>query len=353
MEQIFTTNNQLVNNILVPVIVFLLTFFIGVLLRKILFFRFAKWAEKTKTQLDDIIIGATKAPFLIWCVMLGIYFGMHSSVLPQQLLLIIEKVLLVLGIFSVTLVTSNIITRMIKVYGERIEGTLPVTSLTQNISRIVIFGVGILVILNSLGLSIAPILATLGVGGLAVALALQDTLSNLFAGFHIIMAKQIKVGDYIKLESGQEGYVTDINWRSTNIRMLPNNVVLVPNSKISQSIITNFYLPDKELITTVDVSVHFKSDLNKVENVILEVAQDVLKNVTGGVSNFKPVVRFSGFGDSGVNCSVVLRCREFSEQGALKHEFIKKLHERFIKEGIVIPYPVRAVNYEQEGANKV
>ena len=237
---------------------------------------------------------------------------------------------------------------MIKAYSVRVESALPVTTLTQNISRVVIFGVGLLIILNHLGISITPILATLGVGGLAVALALQDTLSNLFSGFHIAVARQIRIGDYIKLDSGEEGYVIDINWRTTKIKMLPNNVVLVPNDKLTKVIVTNYYLPDKEMTVTVNLGVHYKSDLKKVEKVTSEVAKEVMMEVPGGVPGFEPCIRYGGFGDFSVNFTVMLRAKEFVDQYLIKHEFIKRLHERYAKEGIVIPYPVSAVNYQQE-----
>jgi small-conductance mechanosensitive channel len=201
-----------------------------------------------------------------------------------------------------------------------------------------------------MGIPVTPILATLGVGGLAVALALQDTLSNLFAGFHIIMTRQIKIGDYVRLDSGEEGYVTDITWRTTKIKMLPNNVVLVPNEKLTKSIITNYYLPDKEMAVLVNLGVHYKSDLKKVEKVTAEVARETMKEVSGGVPEFEPFIRYGGFGDSGVSLTVIMRAKEFVDQYLIKHEFIKRLHERYAKEGIVIPYPIRAVNYEQEKA---
>ena len=195
-------------------------------------------------------------------------------------------------------------------------------------------------------------LATLGVGGLAVALALQDTLSNLFSGFHIMLARQVKVGDFIKLESGEEGYVTDINWRTTKVKMLPNNVVLIPNSKLAQAIIVNYYLPDKETAVLVQAGVHYDSDLKKVEKVTCEVAKQVMKLVPGGVPGFDPFIRYHTFADSSINFTVILRAGEFVDQYLIKHEFIKRLHERYQKEGIVIPYPIRAVNYQQEKAGK-
>jgi len=334
--------------ILMPVGIIFLTLICGFIVKKIIFIRLSRWSKKTKTQMDDIVIDSIKGQFMIWFLMLGIYFALETSSLPDDLVHVVNKLLLVLGIFSVTFVFANISARLINIYSRKIETTIPVTSLTQNISRIIIFTIGILIVLNSLGVSITPILATLGVGGLAVALALQDTLSNLFSGFHIIVAKQIRVGDYIKLDTGEEGYVTDITWRTTKIKMLPNNVILVPNEKLTKAIITNYYLPDKEMAVLINLGVHYKSDLKKVEKITCEVAKDVMKKVPGGVPEFEPFIRYGGFSDSSISLTVILRAKEFVDQYLIKHEFIKKLHERYNDEGIVIPYPIRAINYQQE-----
>lgn len=334
-----------------PAVVFFLLLGAGLIIRKIIFLKLAHWASKTETEIDDVIIHAVRRPFIIWCVMLSLYIALDISKLPQDMVYIAGKILLVLGILSVTMALANIAGGMIRVYSTKLDATLATASLTQNITRIMVFAVGILVILNSLGISITPILATLGVGGLAVALALQETLSNLFAGFHITLARQIRIGDYIKLESGEEGYVTDINWRTTKIRMLPNNVVLIPNAKLAQAVVINYYLPDKELAVPVNLSVHYNSDLKKVEEATCDVAREVLKKVAGGVPGFEPFIRYSAFGESGIQFSVILRAKEFTDQYLIKHEFLKALHERYRKEGIVVPYPTRAINYSQEKAN--
>ncbi|MDI6752582.1 MAG: mechanosensitive ion channel family protein [bacterium] len=352
MEEILSVLVRGLMEIVIPASVFLGFLIGGYILRKALFSRLSHWTKKTSTNIDDIIIHATRGPFILWCIMLGIYFVLKFSNLPQETVHISNKLLLVLGIVSVTLVAASISSRLVKVYSVRLESALPVTSLTQNITRIVIFGIGILILLNTLGISVTPILATLGIGGLAVALALQDTLSSLFAGFHIIAARQVKVGDYIKLESGEEGYVVDINWRTIKIRMLPNNMVLVPNEKLTKSIITNYCLPDKEMAVLVNLGVHYESDLVKVEKITCEVAQEIMNEVTGGVPNFQPFIRYHTFDDFSINFTVILRAKEFVDQYLIKHEFVKRLHERYKKEGIVIPYPIRAINYTQEKAKK-
>lgn len=348
MKQYFAIPVQKLAEMALPVAVFVLVLMLGFTIRRILFVRIARWSKKTKTKLDDIVMDSIKSPFIIWFIMLGLYLAIESSSLSENIVHIVGKALLVLGIISVTLVLANIATKFIKVYSGVIQTALPVTSLTQNISRIIIFGVGILIILNSLGISITPILATLGVGGLAVALALQDTLSNLFAGFHIIISRQIKIGDYVKLESGEEGYVTDINWRTTKVRMLPNNVVLVPNDKLAKAIVVNYYLPDKEMAVLINLGVHYDSDLKKVERITCEVAKEAMKQVQGGVPEFDPFIRYHTFGDFSINFTVILRAKEFVDQYLIKHEFVKRLHERYAKEGIIIPYPIRAINHEQE-----
>ena len=256
----------------------------------------------------------------------------------------VNKGLFVLASISITVLAAQAAGKLIALYGTKLQQTLPITGVTQNITQIVIVVIGLLMILNGLGVSIAPILATLGVGGLAVALALQDTLSNLFAGVYMTVNRQIRVGDYVKLDSGEEGYVTDVGWRTTTIRMLPNNMVLVPNAKLAQTIVTNYNLPDKEMAVLVQVGVDYASDLKRVTRVTCEVAQEVMRTVPGGVPTFEPFIRYHTFGDSSINFTVILRAKEFVDQYLIKHEFISRLQERYRQEGITIPFPIRTMH---------
>jgi small-conductance mechanosensitive channel len=216
--------------------------------------------------------------------------------------------------------------------------------------RIVVLGLGLLILLDSFGVSITPIIASLGVGSLAVALALQPTLENFFAGVQLVIDKPIQVGQFIKLDSGEEGYVHKIGWRSTWVRMLPNNVVVMPNKVLINSKILNYYYPQQDLAVLVQVGVHYDSDLEHVERVTIEVGEEVMKTVQGGVPEFKPFIRYHTFADFSINFTVILRAKEFVDNYLVKHEFIKRLHKRYAKEGIVIPFPIRAINYGQEKA---
>jgi len=200
-----------------------------------------------------------------------------------------------------------------------------------------------MVIIQFLGISITPMLTAFGIGGIAIALALEDTLSNMFAGLNVITSKEMTIGDYIMLSTGEEGYVKDITWRNTTIKAITNNTIIIPNSRIAKNIITNFHQDQKEMLVKVNIGVSYDSDLRKVEKVTEDVAREVTLEFSGADDTIEPYIRYNKFDDFSINFTVFLSVKEFIEQYKLKHEFIKKLHERYNKEGIVIPFPVRTV----------
>jgi len=320
----------------------------GFFLFRIIHHYLSRWASKTKTNLDDIIIRSSKPHVITWSFLLGVFIAARIAPLGAVLTPMVGKAVLSLFLFSITFLASNIASLAIKNYGTKTNLSLPLTGLTDTLVRVVIVIIGALIILANLGISVTPVLTALGVGSLAVALALQDTLSNLIAGFHIIAGKQFRPGDYIKIDSGQEGYIVDIGWRTTRLRELSNNVIVIPNVKIGSSIITNYYLPEKEMSIVIPVGVAYASDLEKVEKVTVEVANSVLKEVTGGIKEFNTFIRYNSFGDSSIGLSVILRVKEFTDKFLITHEFIKQLHERYRAEGIEIPFPQRVVHTIQK-----
>ncbi|MBI4354371.1 MAG: mechanosensitive ion channel family protein [Candidatus Omnitrophica bacterium] len=287
---------------------------------------------------------AIRGPIVLWVGMLGVYLAVKFSPIPEEIVEVVGKTLKALWIFSVAWVSAGTVSMLITAYAVRRQVAVIMTSLAQQLAKLGILGLGLLIILDSLGIKIGSLLAALGIGSLGVALGLQDTLSNLFAGMYVGVSKNLRLGDYVKLQSGEEGYITDIGWRETKIRMLPNNVVVIPNAKLSQSVITNYHLPDKELAVLVEVGAAYDSDLERVERVTVEVGKEVLQTVPGGIASFEPMVRFHTFGESSINFTVVLRAKEFVDQYLIKHEFIKRLRSRYVQEGIVIPFPIRTVH---------
>ncbi len=337
-----------IKKLLLPLIIIFVGLLIGFIFEKIILAEIKKLLSKTKWGSEEIFIKALRGTTTVLFLAAGIYLALENMELSTDLLNFIHKVLLVLVIFFVTVVLSRISVSFVNVYSKKAGGAFISTSMFTNITRILVLIIGILIILQYLGISIAPMLTALGVGGLAVALALQDTLSNLFAGIHVIASGQLQPGHYLRLSSGEEGYVTDITWRYTTIRSLQNNTIIVPNSKLASAIVTNFNIPDEEISTSVEVGVSYDSDLEKVERITIEVAREVMRNAKGGIPDFEPSITYKKFGDSSINFDVDLHVKEFVDQYAVKHEFIKRLFKRYREEGIDIPFPVRTVYMKEK-----
>ncbi len=341
-------NSELVRDLSVFVLVFAAVSAVLLLLRGLLVRALRRWAGKTKTGIDNVLLEAIRVPSVYWALAIGLYIALGTSDFPQRFVDYGLKAIYVLVILSITLVLANLTSKLIERAIERSAISMPATGLSRTVVNALIFAIGFLVILNSLGISITPLLTALGVGGLAVALALQDTLSNLFAGLHILVERPVSVGDYIQLDSGEEGYVEDIGWRTTRIRKLQNNIVVIPNSKLAQSTITNFYLPEKRMSLLIRIGVSYSSDPDRIEEILIEEAQKAAGEVPGLLKEPPPFVRFiPGFGDSSLDFTLICQVEKFVDQYLVQHELRKRIFKRFQKEGVEIPFPQRDVHIKR------
>lgn len=331
-------------SLVVPFAVLLTVIAVGWSTRRFLFSALEKWAEKSKSRFDDLVVQALRGPFMLWVMILGLHLAVQSSELPARVTALTAKALLILWIVSLTVVAAKLAGALVKFYGSGLTSALPVTTLTQSLTSLAVATVGILILLDTLHISVTPILTALGVGGIAVALALQDTLSNLFAGFYVSVAGQVRVGDYIKLETGEEGYVVDISWRSTTMRALPNNLIVVPNAKLAQAIVTNYHLPEKRMSLLLPVSVSYDCDPDAVERILIEEALSGAREIPGLLAEPSPFVRFiPGFGSSSLDFTLICQVAEFVDQYPVQHELRKRIFKRFRQEGIEIPFPIRTL----------
>jgi small-conductance mechanosensitive channel len=203
-------------------------------------------------------------------------------------------------------------------------------------------------ILQSLGLSIAPFLTALGVGGLAISLALKDTLSDFFAGLHILLSQKVKPGDFVEMDSGHMGYVRNITWRHTTLMERTNNIVTIPNAKVSAAIVKNYDKGDPSFSVRVAVGVSYDSNLEHVIQVTQEVADGVVQDVDGAKKDSPAVVRYFEFADSSVNIKVYFRGLKYGDQHTIIDEFIRRVHKRYNAEGINIPFPIRTLIHQNE-----
>jgi small-conductance mechanosensitive channel len=319
-----------------PAAIFLTVVVAGSLFRRVLFNRLRRWAASTRTQIDNILIDSLHGPFLLWILILGIHLAVEYSDLPRNVTRWSAKLLLALWIISLTLALSRLSGRLVRVYSTRLEGALPVGTLTQVLASLVVGILGFLTLLQMVfEVDIKAILAALGIGGLAVALALQDTLSNLFAGFYVSVARQVRIGDFVKIDAGQSGYVQDIGWRSTTLRDLSGNLIFIPNNKLAQSIVTNYNLPQHSIGVSIHVPVTYDSDPSQVERLLNEVAAAALGQVPGLLKEPAPSAKFiPGFGRTSMDFTLDCQVAEFADQFLAQHELRKRIYARFHDEGV-------------------
>jgi small-conductance mechanosensitive channel len=279
----------------------------------------------------------------------GVYLALNVGSLDPVWVGPIRSLLMVVVLGSVVIVGMRAVGGGVEMLSGRAGGAIKSPTLVVNLARMAVAILGLFIILQNLGIDITAAITALGIGGIAVALALQDTLGNLFAGVQIIVSNQVRQRDYIRLSSGEEGWVTDVKGRSTTIQTFPDgNLLNVPNAMLASSIVKNFSRPRRALWVTLEVGVSYDSDLENVEAVALDVAKQVLGEEKGGMPGEDPVVRFHTFGDSSINFDVRMMVREFESQGPVRHAFIKRLHRRFGEEGIEIPFPIRTVMMKSE-----
>lgn len=331
--------------LLIAILLFLIRFFVMYWLKK--------WTSKTTFVFDTLLIESISKPLTLCTIIVLLTILEHdtfiiSTSISQQIPF--NSINIVLALLALIMFLDRFIIGTINYYGKQSAVVFNSKSIIKGVIRVTLSSVGLLVLMGTLGISITPIIASLGITSLAVALALQPTLENFFSGVQLVIDKPIRVGDFIELESKEQGFVDHIGWRSTWVKMLPNNMIIIPNSQLSKSRIINYFYPEKELSVPVDISVHYDSDLEFVEQVTLEVAREILISHEWGVDDYNTFVVFHTFDRSSINFTVMLRAKEYFNRFWVKSAFIKALHKRYKKEGIVIPFPITAINTTQETA---
>ncbi len=333
-------------NILTPIIYIFSGYLFGLIVQLFVVRKLVALTKKTKWKWDDVVIEALGNMPVIWCITAAGFFAIWHTQIESDYFGAYYKTLITIVLFTVTLVVARIAGGLVeRVPSERLSST----TLFVNGSRFLVYLLGIIIILQNLDVQITPVITALGIGGLAVALALEETLSNLFSGVQIIASQLVRPGDYVELSDGHRGYVTDVKARNTTIRSFPDeNRIIIPNSVLSSSVVINYSLPQKNMWIEIPVGVSYDSDLQHVEEVTIEVAKEVINSIEGGVADHEPIFRYEEFGDSSINFNIRIFVAAFRDQFTIKHEFIKALHKRYAAEGIDIPFPIRTVYMKQQ-----
>jgi small-conductance mechanosensitive channel len=307
-------------------------------------------ARRSSHARESVVARTLRGHITFWGFLLGL--GIDSPfivpALPESLRSWYPDALLALFITSLTILMARLAVGLVRLSAA--SSSRPVISLITNVVWFITLVIGFLLVLSLLQVNITPWLTTLGVAGLAVSLALQATLTDLISGMLLLGSRQVAIGDYVKLSSGEEGYITDITWRTTTIRQLSNNEIIIPNAKMTQTSVTNYNAPRTAGSVSVPVHVSYDSDLERVERVTIEVARDVMRTVEGGVPDFEPLIRYNTLGPYSIRFSVIMQHKEFTAQSLITHEFIKRLYARYSQEGITIPNPIQTVRLSEASA---
>ncbi|WP_371363889.1 hypothetical protein SRRS_47780 [Sporomusa rhizae] len=340
--------NQIINGgFKTHLMVYLLSLALGIFIIQLVFNKLLKIVVR-KTNISYSLLQQTlKGIPTLLGIVIGLYVVMEILTIPPRPLLFLQRLFNALVIMSLTLLVARLFSGYLKQKFGKTSGAFASTSILATTIDLTVYTIGILFLLESFGVAISPLLTALGVGGLAVALALQDTLANLFSGINILVAKQIKIGDFVKLSTGEEGHIVDMSWRNTTIKTSNENMVVIPNQKFATSTITNYAQPFAECSIAIPVRVSYESDLDHVEKVSIAVAKEILQETNGGVNSFEPLVRYFSFAESSIDFNVIMRVKTVTDQHLIRHEFIKRLHDRYQQEKIIIPFPTRTVNWER------
>ncbi|PSF36194.1 mechanosensitive ion channel protein MscS [Aphanothece hegewaldii CCALA 016] len=335
--------NLQINNLitlLLPLSIIVTSLIIGILFKKYFFSRLFKSRTLQGWKIDTILVEPLEKISIFWFLLGGISLSLRLLPFQINIILVAQKLLLATFLGSFTVLVAEVSVTILRVYTTKDDGISPLTTLFDFLLKVIVFSIGFLLILQSVGVSITPFLTAFGVGGVSIGLALQNTLSNLMSGINIITSKKVRPGDYIQLKSGENGYVIDVELKYTIIQEITDNLMVIPNSKIITSSFRNYSLPDKSIIIPIELAVSYDSDLEKVEKVTLQVAQETIQAFK---NDDKPFIRYQQFDYFSIKLTVYLKIKEeeFFEHIKLKHDFLKKLHQQYKKQNINIPFPLK------------
>jgi MscS family membrane protein len=298
-----------------------------------------RWALRTATILDDQICRIVRWPGYLLIFLVGIYAAIHRYHLQLQGFL--DGVLFVLSVFIIVYTIIRILTVILHWYGtrfgkdtEREAAARQLIPIADKFFKIFIVAVGLMIVLDKFRIDVKSILVTLGVGSLAIGLALQDTLANMFGGFTILLDRPFRIGDRIQLQSGELGDVQSIGLRSTSVLLPDHNLLLIPNAILVKNMVTNYSYPDSRARVVVEVGIAYGSDIDKAKALMLEAAQmdpRVLQTPP-------PSVLFNSFGEYALRLTLSCHVKSFMDVAVIKDSLSLAIDSKFKSSGIEIPH---------------
>ncbi len=336
--------NQIINALAIVVLFWLGSYIVTFAITLI-----GKMASKTKTNLDDKIIKAIKLPVRYLAIILGFFYGFRGFEFGWTLgekEFGITDIALVMIVLLIGFMASRLLKTVFAWYGEKEDARLSQTMfvfIRKSIS-LVVYTIAVMIIFGQLGIQIAPLLAGLGIAGLAIAMGLKSTLENLFGALFLVMDKSINIGDYIQLENGTKAFVFDITWRTVHLRTTGGNTIIVPNSVFVGEKIASYDFPEKSFYTSVMVGVAYDTDLEKAEYVAIQAGEKVIKDEKVLLEINNPIVRYKELAASSINFSVIIQIDKVQDESRIKHALLKEIVKQFKEHNIEIPFPQMVIH---------
>lgn len=325
--------------------IFILAYIIMQILLLIFENVFSKLAKKTKTQVDDLIVERARLPLAFLVMILGARLASEALQFNEKINITVERIfssIIVLVIVHVIIVIFDI---LINNWGRKLAAKTKSTidddllTLFHRFAKILLYLIAILYIMNIWGIQIGPLLASMGIAGIAIAFALQSTLGNIFGGVALIMDKALRIGDVVELDDGTVGTVQKVSLRSTRIKTWDNELVTIPNGKLADSKITNWYMPDKRVRINIPFGVEYGSNPDKVKKVVM----DLIKKDKTALKDPEPYILFTEMADFSLNFVARFWIEDISEKIFVKDRLTTAIYKALNKHRIGIPFPTRTV----------
>jgi len=345
--------NKYIYSLTILIVFYILSKLIVFISQKIIL----RLTKKTKTEVDDLIVKRTNKPISIILLIMGVGLALLPLDIKESILNPIEKIMRSLIIFILTYIVIAVFDVIIDNWGKKVakktESKLDdeLIPIFHKFSRIFISIIGLLFVLPVWSIQIGPLLTSLGIAGVAVAFALQNTLGNIFGGISIILDKSVRVGDKIKLDNDTMGTVMDVGLRSTKIQTWDNELITIPNGKLADSRILNFLQPDATVRISIDFGVEYGSDVQKVKKVVSDTISKihgVIKNQAG--REIKVVLM--EMGDFALKFRAIFWVNSFDIKFDAKALATEEIYNALNKADIGIPFPTRTIYLHEKRKSK-
>jgi len=310
----------------------------------------SKIASFTSTDLDDRILKRVTPSISLLLTFLGIYYAFRTLPLHEKLFRLLSGGLFIANVAIVCILFYRVLHETLLWYAERQQDgeagafSRQMAPIIEKVTMLFIIGAALMVVLKHFNYDILSLVTALGIGSLAIGMAAKDTLAHVISGFTLMIDRPFRIGDRIQLSGGQVGDVQDIGLRSTKIKTLDNQLLIIPNSDLCNTMLTNQAFPDNRIKGRINVGVGYDSDAERVKQQLVAIAleiDDVLKDPG-------PEAYFVSFGDSALNMSLFFWVEEYAKLFATTDKINSRILNRFREQGIEIPFPIRTVTLKQE-----